>query len=61
MDYDVFVFCVELQFNVYIDIEFVCFNILCGVFCLNDNNVWIFGFDNIMRFNNLKGYVLKLI
>lgn len=61
MDYDVSALCVEPQFNAHIDTEFVCSNILRGVSCLNDNNVWTSGLDNIMRLNNLKGHVLKSI
>lgn len=34
---------------------------LCSVFCLNDENVWMCCSDDMMRFYNFKGELVKLV
>lgn len=42
-------------------IEYGDFNRLWNVFCLNDDIIWISGYDRIMRFYNLKGEFFKVV
>lgn len=54
-------FIVVLQIIIFINIEFKFFNRLCSVFCLNDENLWMCCSDDIMRFYNFKGELVKLV